>query len=169
MRTAALLLCLFLSACASGGQLPAVGPEQTPGLPAGVADSTAPVNAQAVLVRTGESESDAYDGAADVLQREGYALAQTDSRTGTLVTARHEASADVGRGVPEYFTHRLSVAVGRGDSTTVRLRGTLLGSPPIVIRKNGKITAGMRLAWRRMVTVGHRIAEAMGGTLDYAK
>lgn len=154
-----LLLLILLVACA--------GPQQTRSLPAGVSDAQAPEEATTVTVTSEAGPQKAYRSAARVLQSEGYALENTDSELRSITTGRKSAEPNgILVGLPE---HRVTVSV-TASPTTVELRGTAYqGDGQAQIKKFGQSGSPQRLAWARLVRLGHQVAEATGGELGYRK
>lgn len=141
------------------------GPEKTRSLPEGFSDAEAPQQATTVTVRPETSAQQAYRAAARVLQSQGYALANTDSDLRSITTERKSAEPNgILAGLPE---HRISASV-TSSPTTIELRGTAFyGGSQDEIKKYGQSGSPQRLAWARLVRLGHLVAEETGGELGF--
>jgi hypothetical protein len=159
MRYLLLSAIALLVACA--------GPDQTRSLPEGVSDAAAPREATTVTVRPKTSAQQAYRATARVLQSEGYALANTDSDLRSITTGRKSAEPNgILVGLPD---HRITASV-TASPTTIELRGTSFhrGSQA-EIKKYGQSGSPQRLAWARLVELGHLVAEETGGEIGFEK
>lgn len=154
-----LLATALLVACA--------GPDKTRSLPEGVSDAKAPRQAVTVTVRPETSAQQAYKAAARVLQSEGYALANTDSDLRSLTTGRKSAEPNgILVGLPD---HRITASV-TASPTTIKLRGTSFHSgSQAEIKKFGQSGSPQRLAWARLVELGHLVAVETDGQIGFEK
>lgn len=151
MRYATTLLLAFLTltGCA--------GPKQT----AGINDGGAPQEASAITVQMDLSGEAAYRKAAQVLQRRGYSLENTDATLGSIATGWNGVSQRYGA---DYVFARLNASV---SGSALILRGKWRTGEEDgggqTIRKYGQNGSPAREAWKAL----HQVAGAFDGELTY--
>jgi hypothetical protein len=146
-----LVLVLIAFSCA--------GPQQT----AGINDAAAPLDARIIEIKTNLSPKDAYKKTAQVLQDNGFALANTDETLMSITTEPRTFDGLSGRGVEDI---KISASIREGEKTKVVLRGTYsFMDSDSDIKKTGQNGSISRKLWIRL----HNLATDFGGELSYRK
>lgn len=145
-----ILLILITFSCA--------GPQKT----AGINDEEAPIGSRIIVIKTELAPKEAYKKTAQVLQDNGFSLANTDA-TLMSITTESKTVDDLGS---EVESVKISASIREGEKTKVVLQGySNFSGRDSNIKKFGENKSISRKLWIKL----HNLATDIGDDLSYRK
>lgn len=160
-RLLAVCLCSVLVLACSGPQ------QTTKRMPADANDAAAPMGTNSIIVQVDTTGDAAYQVAAQVLQGEGYSLANSDSELYSITTNFRDVAT--GRIIGVEYGLRVSFGVVGTTPASAKFTATVEDEfgQRMRVQKKGQSGSLMRSAWADLFTVAYQVSERLDGQLSY--